>query len=509
MMHTASLSPLINARTRQNDSTGNPHPIDCPLGRSICLQPGFFIRESIAFSKFLFNLKYAINYNGISDKEIRNCKPFLIMKTYLQRFFKLNENNTNLRKEMIGGATTFLTMSYIVIVHPNMLSETGMDHQALITITCLAAFIGTLLAGIWGKLPLAMAPGMGLNAFFTYSLVINHNVPWQTALGVVFLSGIFFLLLTVLGIREKIIHGIPNNLKIAVAVGIGLFLAFIGFKNMGLIIPDETSIIKIGTLNRTVLLSLGGLMLIIVLEIKKVRASILIGILAVFAISIIAGDVPMPDRWLSNVPDPTPVLFKLDIAGALNLALIGSIFSFMFVDLFDSLGTILACAYEAGFVKKDGTIKNLNRILEADAVATVLGSLLGTSTTTTFVESASGIAAGARTGLSSIVTSLFFLLTLFLAPVIVMVPGYATAPALIVVGVYLFKTIDKMTFDSFQETLPAFLTIFLMPFTSISTGISFGFASYVLIALITFRRIPLITWIIGILSILNMVFGGI
>jgi AGZA family xanthine/uracil permease-like MFS transporter len=432
-----------------------------------------------------------------------------MMKSYLERFFRLRENNTSIRKEIIGGATTFLTMSYIVIVHPNMLSETGMDHHALITITCLAAFLGTLLAGIWGKLPLAMAPGMGLNAFFTYSLVINHNVPWQTALGVVFLSGLFFLLLTILGIREKIIHSIPKNLKIAVAVGIGLFLAFIGFKNMGLIVADDTAMIKLGALDPTVVLSLGGLVLIILLEIKKVRGSILIGILAVFAGSIIAGYVPMPDHWTSAIPDPGPVLFKLDILGALNLALIGSIFSFMFVDLFDSLGTILACAYEAGFVKKDGTIKHLNRILEADALATVLGSLLGTSTTTTYVESASGIAAGARTGLSSVVTSVFFLLALFLSPTIMMVPGYATAPALIVVGVYLFRTIRKMEFEAFNEAFPAFLTIFMMPFTSISTGISFGFASYVLIGALTFRKIPLITWIIGILSMLNIVFGGV
>ncbi len=431
------------------------------------------------------------------------------MKAYLERFFKLEANKTNLRKEIIGGATTFLTMSYIVIVHPGILAATGMDHHALITITCLAAFLGTLLAGIWGKMPLAMAPGMGLNAFFTYSLVLNHGVPWQTALGVVFLSGVFFLLLTLVGIREKIIHSIPNNLKLAVAVGIGLFLAFIGFKNMQLIVPDANTIIKIGAINSQVLLSLGGLLLIVFLEIKKVPGSILIGISSMFIAAICMGMVPMPDHWFSMAPDPSPILFQLDILGALNLALVGSIFSFMFVDLFDSLGTILACAYEAKMVQKDGTIKNLNRILEADALATVFGSLLGTSTTTTFVESASGIAAGARTGLSSIITSMLFLLALFFSPVIVMVPGYATAPALIVVGIYLFKSIQQIDFDTFHESVPAFLTIFIMPFTSISTGISFGFASYVIIALLKFRKISWVTWFIGLLSILNIAFGGI
>jgi len=426
----------------------------------------------------------------------------------LNTLFNLKGKQTSVKREIIGGVTTFLTMSYIVVVHPSMLAEAGMDKTALIGITCLSAFFGTVLAGIWANVPFAMAPGMGLNAFFTYTLVMGQGVSWPRALGVVFLSGIVYLLLTLLGIREKIVRAIPVSLRIAVSAGIGLFLAFIGFKNMSVIVDDPVSLVNLGDLSASFALGLVGLLVIILLEVKKIRGAILIGIIISFSIGILFGEVSLPDKILAPPPSIAPLAFKLDILGALQYSLIPAIFSFMFVDLFDSVGTILACSYEAGLVKKDGSIKNLGKVLEADAIATVAGALLGTSTTTTFVESAAGITAGARTGLASIVVGLLFIAAIFFTPIIAAIPAFATAPALVVVGLYMFKNVKMIEFANFREAFPAFLTVFLMPLTSISTGISFGFGSYVLISLFTnVRSVSIVTWIVGILSIVNIAFG--
>jgi AGZA family xanthine/uracil permease-like MFS transporter len=423
-------------------------------------------------------------------------------------FFKLREKNTSIRKEIIGGVTTFLTMAYIIFLHPNMLAETGMDKQALITVTCLASFAGTFIVALWANVPLAMAPGLGLNSFFTYSLVLGMGIPWPTALGVVFISGILFMVLTVLGFREKLAHAIPESLKLAVPAGIGLLIAFIGFQNMGLITRGENTFLQLGVLSETVMISMAGLLLIIFLETRRIKGSILLGILFIVSASILFGNILLPESFLSAPPSIKPISLQLDIGKALSLGLIGVIFSFLYVDLFDSLGTIIGCAYEANMIDKDGKIPKLNRILSSDALATMIGSLLGTSTVTTYVESASGIAAGARTGLASVITAILFLIALFFAPVIGIVPAYATAPALIIVGFYMFKNIISINLASLSEGVPAFLTVLLMPFTSsISTGLAFGFISYVILKLLLgqFRKISIILWLIALLSAINLV----
>jgi adenine/guanine/hypoxanthine permease len=428
----------------------------------------------------------------------------------IYRLFRIGERGSSLRREVTGGITTFLTMAYIAIVNPAMLAQTGMDQGAVITATCLAAMFGTALAGIWAGMPLAMAPGMGLNAFFTYSLVLQEQIAWETALGVVFVSGVFFFLLTLSGLRKKIVDAIPASMRFAVAGGIGLFIAFIGFRNMGLIAPDEHTLLTLGRFGLPAVIGLAGLLLTAVLQIRGVPGALLIGILAGTALALAVGYAELPGRFLSAPPSLEPVFLKLDIPGALKWGLAGAIFSFMFVDLFDSVGTILACAYEGGMTDREGNIPRLGRILEADALATVAGALIGTSTTTTFIESASGIAAGARTGLASLVTASLFGLALFCAPLFTLVPACAAAPALVIVGVFMFKSIGNIRFDRLREGIPSFLTLFIMPLTNISTGISFGFAAYVLIhALSGNFRLPWLVWVIGILSALNLALGGI
>ncbi|MDF7798033.1 NCS2 family permease [Pontiellaceae bacterium B1224] len=423
-------------------------------------------------------------------------------------FFKLKEHGTDVKTEVIGGITTFLTMAYIIFVNPDMLSQTGMDKPALIAVTCLAAALGTLLVGLWANVPFAMAPGMGLNAFFTYTLVMGQGLSWQTALGVVFVSGIAFLILTVVGIREKVVTAIPVGLRIATAAGIGLFITFIGMKNLGLIVDNPATLVSIGKLTTPVLIGLASLIIITVLEARKIKGSILIGILVATVLGVIFGEVTMPEKLVSAPPSIAPIAFKLDIMASLQWGLVGAIFSFMFVDLFDSIGTIVACSYEAGYVKPDGTIKKIDKVLEADAVATIAGSLLGTSTTTTYIESASGIGDGARTGLASVVTGILFLLGLFLAPMIGVVPAFATAPALIIVGVYMFRNIKEIDFKDLKIGVPAFLTMILMPLTfSIATGLTVGFLSYILIAVCSgdFKKISPVMWVVGLLSAINLI----
>ena len=401
-------------------------------------------------------------------------------KLMIEKLFKLEANKTTASREIAAGVTTFLTMGYIIFVNPNILSATGMDKGALITATILAASFGTLLAGIWANVPFAMAPGMGLNAFFAFSLVIGKGVTWQTALGVVFISGVLFLALTLLGVRKHVITAIPLELRLAIAAGIGLFITFIGFQGLGLIVDNPATLVALGPLTTPVILGLVGLLIITILEIRKVRGSILIGIVATTVLGLIFKEVSLPEALVSAPPSIGPIFMKMDIVGALKWGMWGAVFSFMFVDLFDSVGTIVACSYEAGFVGEGGKIERLERVLEADAVATIAGALMGTSTTTTYIESGSGIAAGARTGLANVATGALFLLALFITPIIGIVPAFATAPALIIVGVYMFKNVKEIDFGSFESGVPAFLTIILMPLTySISMGLAFGFIAYI------------------------------
>lgn len=434
------------------------------------------------------------------------------MPSTLDRRFKLEEHNTTVGKEVVGGITTFLTMAYILFVNPSILAATGMDKGALITVTALASCFGTLLVGLWVNVPFAMAPGMGLNAFFTYTLVLKNGVPWQTALGVVFLSGVFFLILALCGIRERIVNAIPLSLRLAVAAGIGVFITFIGLQNLGLVVDNPATLVGLGAFTRPVLLGLAGLALTALLEVRRVPGAILIGILVTTLLGAAFGVVSMPEAIFSAPPSIAPIALELNVLGALKWSLFGAIFSFMFVDLFDSIGTIVGCSYEAGLVEEDGRIPGVKQMLGADAIATAVGALLGTSTTTTYIESGSGIAAGARTGLASVVTALLFLAALVFTPVIGAVPGFATAPALIIVGVYMFRNITEIDFTDFGTAVPAFLTIVMMPLTySISTGLQFGFLSYILIAVASgrTRKLHPVMWGIGALSAVDLVISAV
>ena len=426
----------------------------------------------------------------------------------MEKFFKLSEHNTTARKEIVAGITTFLTMAYIIFLNPTILADAGMDKGALITVTALAAFFGTMLIGLWANVPLAMAPGMGLNAFFAYSLVLGNKITWETALGVVFISGVLFFVLTILGVREKIVNAIPLSIRIAIPAGIGLFITLIGLKNLEIIVSNKHTLVTLGSLTPTVLLGLAGILIIGILEVKKIKGSILTGIIVTTVLGVIFGEVTMPESLISMPHSIMPIAFKLDIMGALKFGLIGAIFSFMFVDLFDSIGTMVACSYEGGFVEEDGKIKNIDKMLEADAVATVFGSVMGTSTTTTYIESASGIADGGRTGLTSVVTALLFLAALVFTPIIGIVPKFATAPALVIVGVFMFKNIKMIDFGDFSEGIPAFLIIIMMPLTfSISNGLSFGFISYVGINALSgnHKKVSPVMWAIAILAVVNLV----
>lgn len=426
----------------------------------------------------------------------------------LEKFFKLEANKTTASRELAAGVTTFLTMGYIIFVNPNILSATGMDKGALITATILAAAIGTILAGLWANVPFAMAPGMGLNAFFAFTLVLGKGVTWQTALGVVFVSGVVFLLLTILGVRKHVIAAIPFELRLAIAAGIGLFITFIGFQGLGLIVDNPAVLVGLGSMTKPVVLGLVGLLVITILEIRKVRGSILIGILITTVLGIIFKEVALPESVVGAPPSIAPIFLQMDIGSAVKLGMWGAIFSFMFVDLFDSVGTIVACSYEAGLVKEDGSIDRIDRVLEADAVATIAGALLGTSTTTTYIESGAGIADGARTGLANVATGVLFLLALFITPIIGIVPAFATAPALIIVGVYMFKNVANIDFKTFETGVPAFLTIILMPLTySISMGLAFGFIAYIVCTAAAgkIKTIHPFMWGIGAFSVLDVI----
>jgi len=434
----------------------------------------------------------------------------------INKFFQLREKQTNVRIEFVAGLTTFLTMAYIIFVNPSILSLEGvdkkilagvncMDKQALIAVTCIVTAIATIIVGVFARAPIAMAPGMGLNAFFAYTLVLGGKVRWETALGVVFLSGLFFLLLTLLGLRKKLVEAIPAALVSAISVGIGLFITFIGLVKLGIVVDNKATLVSAGELNLKVLIGLCGLMLMVFLEAKKINGSLLIGILFSTILAAAFGYIPRPPEWISFHLNIMPVAFHLDILGAFKWSLFGSIFSLMFMDMFDSIGTLVACCHQAKMVDERNKIKGLDRLLGIDAVATMLGAVFGTSTTTSYVESAAGIEQGGRTGLTSIVTGVLFLLALLFVPIVQIVPGYATAPALIMVGLFMMKEVKKINFTNLEEAFPAFIIMVMIALSySISTGLAFGFISFTLIKIVLgkVRDVKPAMWIIAILSIL-------
>jgi adenine/guanine/hypoxanthine permease len=409
----------------------------------------------------------------------------------LERTFHIQERGSTWRTEILAGATTFLTMAYIVFVNPAILSQTGMPVPAVAAATCLSAAIGCILMGIIANYPIALAPGMGLNAYFAYTVVKGMGVPWQTALGCVFISGCVFLLLTAAGIRQLIVNAIPRELFAAVAAGVGLFVAFVGLRDAGIIVPSAATTVAMGNIRSPqTALACVGLLFIAVLQAWRIRTAMLIGIvgttIAGFALGIV--------KWQPvhyRLADMTATAFHLDIGAALHLGgtfgagLLEIVFVFLFVDLFDNVGTLVAVTQKAGLVKPDGEIPRLNRILFADATATVLGSMAGTSTVVSYIESAAGVAVGGRTGVASIVTGLLFLVALFVAPLVASIPAAATAPALILVGALMISAVTEIEWADPMVAVPAFLTLITIPLTfSIANGLAFGITSFAVLRLL-------------------------
>ena len=458
----------------------------------------------------------------------------------LEKVFKLSENKTDAKTEILAGITTFMTMAYILAVNPSILSATGMDSGAVFTATALAAFIGTLLMAIFANYPFALAPGMGLNAYFAYTVVLGMGYSWEYALTAVFAEGIIFILLSATNVREAIFNAIPQNLKAAVSVGIGLFIAFIGLQNAKIVIGGSTllqlfSVDKYNEVNGvsasfndvgiTVLLAIIGIIVTGILVVKNIKGNILWGILITWLLGIICQFtglyVPNADLGFysllpnfSNglsIPSLSPIFCKLDFSGIFSLNFIVILFAFLFVDLFDTIGTLIGVSAKADMLDENGKLPRIKGALMADAVATTVGAVIGTSTTTTFVESASGVSEGGRTGLTSVTTAILFGLSLFLSPIFLAIPSFATAPALVIVGLYMLTNVTNIDFNDMSEAIPCYVCIIAMPFFySISEGISMGVITYVALNLITGKakekKVSILMYILAVLFVLKYVF---
>lgn len=424
----------------------------------------------------------------------------------LDNYFKLTENGTSVRTEIIAGVTTFLTLAYIMFVNPSILAETGMDHGAVFVATCLAAAIGTMIMGVVANYPVAVAPGMGLNAYFAFGVVLGMGHSWQVGLGAVFLSGIIFIILSILPVREWIINAIPDSMKRAISAGIGLFLAIIAFKNAGWVVDHPATLVTLGDVSSPpALLSAAGFILIAVLFARRVPGAIIIAILLVTIAGISLGVTPS-GGIVSMPPSLAPTFMQMDIAGALNIGLISIIFAFLFVDLFDTAGTLVGLAHRGNLLDANGKLPRLRRALLADSSATVVGATLGTSTTTSYIESASGINAGGRTGLTAVVIALLFLISLFLSPLAATIPAYATAPALLFVACVMTRGLSEIDWEDITEVVPAVITAISMPLTfSIATGLGLGFISYAAIKLLAGRasEVPVAVYVIAAAFILK------
>ena len=432
------------------------------------------------------------------------------MRTLLERLFHLRENHTTVRRELLAGLTTFMTMGYIVVVNPRILSEAGMPVEGVLFATCISAAIATLIMGLWANYPIALAPGMSLNAYFTYSIVLGRGVPWQTALGVVFLSGMVFLLLTLTNVREQIVNGIPECLKHGTAAGIGLFIAFVGFRNAKIIVANSATFVGLGKVSDPqVLLAALGVILIAILIVRRVGSAILLGMVVITLAGIPFGLSHWPAH-LFSLPHPSGTLFKLDLRAATKIGLAELIFVFFFVDLFDNVGTLVGVCEQGGFLR-DGKLPRASRALLSDAIGTMVGALSGTSTVTSYIESAAGVAAGARTGLGNVMIAALFGVAMFCAPLVAAIPSYATAPALILVGALMCGSVAKVRWDDFSEAVPAFLTLVATPLTfSIATGLSLGLLSFTFLKLFTgkYREISPLIWVLSILFMLRYAFLG-
>ena len=403
--------------------------------------------------------------------------------------FQLAERGTTARTEILAGSTTFLTLSYIIFVNPMILAGAGMDAGAVLVATCLAAAFGSAVMGLYANYPIALAPGMGLNAYFAAIAVGTMGLSWQVALGAVFCSGVLMLVLSVLPVREWVVNSIPRSQKMAIAGGIGFFLVIIGLRNAGLVVGSEANLVAMGTITQwPVALALMGFVVIVALERRKVPGAVLMCILIVAGIGWLSGLSPAPESLVAPPPSLAPTWFELDIAAAFELGLLAIVFAFLMVDLFDTSGTLVAVLNEAGLTGEDGRVPGLRRALVADSSATMVGALLGTSTTTSYIESAAGVRAGGRTGLTAVVVAGLFLLALPFAPVATAVPMYATAPAILFVGYVMTRALRHIEWDEITECIPAMVTALAMPFTySIATGIGLGFITYTMIKLLSGR----------------------
>jgi adenine/guanine/hypoxanthine permease len=424
----------------------------------------------------------------------------------MEKLFKLKEHNTSVKTEMLAGLTTFLTMAYILIVNPLILKDAGMDFGGVFTATAISAAVATLIMAFAANLPFALAPGMGLNAFFAYTVVLGMGYSWQFALTAVFLEGLIFIVLTFFNVREAIVNCIPKNVKRAISVGIGLFIALIGLQNAGIVVADQATMVTVGNLTSAqVLVAVIGLVIMGVLLVFKIKGSLLIGIVAATIIALPLGVAQAPSgSWAP--PSLAPVFLQFDFSQVFTLDMLIVLFTFLFVDMFDTVGTLIGVSTKAGLIDKDGNIPKVKGALFADAFGTTFGAILGTSTVTTYVESASGVAEGGRTGLASVATAVLFLLALFLSPLFLMVPGAATAPALVLVGLFMMGPIKNVDFEDYTEAIPAFLTMIMMPLTySIAEGIMFGMLSYIVLKVFTgkAKEVSIITYIVGILFLIK------
>ena len=429
---------------------------------------------------------------------------------FLERYFKLTEHGTTVRTEMVAGLTTFLTMAYIIFVNPSILGDAGMPKGAVFVATCLIAALGTTIMGLYANYPIALAPGMGLNAYFAYVVVLGMGYKWQVALGAVFVSGCLFLLVTLTGLREQIIKGIPHSLRVAITVGIGMFLAIIALKSAGIVAASKATYVTLGDLHQpSVVLAAIGFFTIVALDKLKVRGAILVGILLVTVLSFFFGGNKFAGVF-SAPPSIEPTFFKLDIAGAFSVGILNVVLVFFLVELFDATGTLMGVAKRAGLLVP-GKMDRMNKALLADSGAIFAGSLLGTSSTTAYIESASGVQAGGRTGLTAVTVAMLFLLCLFISPLAGSVPAYATAPALLFVACLMLRDLTELEWDDSTEVIPAAVTALMMPFTySIANGLAFGFITYGLLKLLTgkAREVHYMVWIIGVVFLYKFIFVG-
>ncbi|MFV0510915.1 MAG: NCS2 family permease [Shewanella algae] len=429
----------------------------------------------------------------------------------LEKLFKLKQNKTSLKQEAVAGLTTFLTMAYIIFVNPSMLADAGMDQGAVFVATCVAAAIGCLVMGLLANYPIALAPGMGLNAFFTYTVVGEMGYSWETALGAVFLSGICFMILSLVRIREWVVNSIPMSLRLGIAAGIGLFLALIGLKSAGIVVANPATLVGMGDITAfPALMSVLGFFLIIAFVQRGYKAAVILSILAITVLGLAFGDVQY-SGLVSMPPSIAPTFMKMDLSGMLEISMISVVFAFLFVDLFDTSGTLVAVAHRGGFLDDKGRLPRLNRALTADSAATIVGAMLGTSTTTSYVESTSGVSAGGRTGLTAVVVGLLFLASLFISPLAGMVPAYATAGTLFYVAILMMSGLVHVEWEDLTEAAPVVVVCLLMPLTfSIATGIAFGFIAYAAIKLLCgrFRDLNAGVVALALLFILKFAYGS-